>query len=65
MKKIRLWAIKIRYLESQYDGDGKWHQHTTSWHSDSNSAWQEAEEYQNQFNYNWIECGSSLLRKEV
>lgn len=65
MKAIRVWAIRIRYLESEYDGDGRWHQHTTSWHNSIDEAWKEAEEYQNQFNYNWNECGSSLIHKEL
>lgn len=62
---MRLWAVQIRYLESKYTGDGKWHSHTTSWHLERKDAWIEAEEYQNSFNYNWDECGATLIHKET
>lgn len=65
MKVKRVWAVKIRYLESRYTGDGKWHQHTTSWYDSTKKAWEDAENYQNAFNYNWDECGAGLIHKEV
>ncbi len=65
MKDKKLWAVKIRYLESEITGDGKWHTHTTGWHEKINDAWKEAEEYQNQFCYNWNESSGTLYHKEA
>ena len=57
------WAVKIRYLESPINGDGKWHTHTTRWYLSSKEAWAEAEEFQQYHNGNWYESSSSLIHK--
>ena len=62
--KTMLWAIKIRYLESPYTGDGRWHSHTTKWYDNSGDAWQEAEEFESKHSSNWYECSNSLIHKE-
>lgn len=56
------WAIKVRYLESQYTGDGKWHQKTTKWYINSNDAWKESDSFIAS-NKNIIESASSLCHK--
>lgn len=61
---MRLWAIKIRYLESPITGDGRWHTHTTKWHENSNDAWEEADIFERYHGTNWYEYSSSLMHKE-
>lgn len=61
---MRVWAVKIRYLESPINGDGKWHTHTTGWYEDSRSAWTEKEWFENYHGQNWYESSSSLIHKE-
>lgn len=62
---MRVWAIKIKYLESPVNGDGKWHTHTTKWHKNSGDAWEEVEQYQSYHNENWYEASLSLIHKEI
>ena len=57
------WAVRIRYLESKYSGDGKWHQHTTKWYDDSFNAWAECDSYTKTHGYNWDESSCSLVHK--
>lgn len=56
------WAVRIRYLESRYSGDGKWHQHTTKWYDDSEDAWNESDEFQIK-KKNIVESASALIHK--
>ena len=58
------WAVKVRYLESPYSGDGKWHQKTTKWYADSEEAWNEADAFSAKNSKNWYESQGSLLHKE-
>lgn len=60
-----VWAVRIRYLESPYTGDGKWHSKTTKWYSNSIDAWTEAEEFENKHSSNWDESASSLMHKLI
>lgn len=57
------WAIRIRYLESKYTGDGKWHQHTTKWYDDSVKAWEESDKFQ-VTHHGIDESSCSLIHKE-
>lgn len=61
---MRVWAVRIRYLESLYTGDGKWHQYTTKWYSNSSDAWADANKFENKHSSNWDESASSLMHKE-
>lgn len=58
------WAIRIRYLESKYTGDERWHQHTTKWYKDSSDAWDEQEQFLNSRCKVINESSSSLIHKE-
>ena len=59
-----IWAVNIRYLESDYEGDGKWHSKTTKWYETSDKAWDEAERFQKQNNCIIMESSSTLIHKE-
>ena len=59
------WAIKFRYLESRYNGDGKWHTHRTKWHDDLDDAWREKEEFERKISYKIDESQSIVIRKEI
>jgi len=59
------WAIKIRYLESKYGGDGKWHRKTTKWYEDSNDAWEENDKFLAKNSIKIDESSSSLIHKEI
>lgn len=59
------WAVRIRYLESKYTGDGKWHQHTTKWYDGGNGAWEEEEKWGIQNAKRIVESSSSLIHKEI
>ena len=61
---MRVWAVRIRYLESPYTGDGKWHQYTTKWYLNSSCAWADANMFENKHTSNWDESVSSLMHKE-
>jgi hypothetical protein len=56
------YAIRIRYLESRYTGDGKWHQHTTKWYADSEDAWNESDRFLAEHK-NIDESSGSILHK--
>lgn len=59
------WAVRTRYLESKYTGDGKWHQHTTKWYDNSSDAWEEKEKWETQHSKRIDESGSSLIHKDI
>lgn len=55
------FAIRIRYLESRYTGDGKWHTHTTKWYANSEDAWDESDRFTTSKNI--VESSGSLIHK--
>ncbi len=57
------YAVRIRYLESKYTGDGKWHQHTTKWYNDSEDAWNESDKFLS-YKSTVVESSGSLVHKE-
>ena len=57
------WAIRTRYLESRYTGDGKWHQHTTKWYDNSGDAWEEKDKWESKKSNVIMESSSSLIHR--
>ena len=57
------FAVRIRYLESRYTGDGKWHTHNTKWYDNSDDAWEESDAFYAK-NKNIDESSGALIRKE-
>ena len=58
-----LYAVSIRYLESKYTGDGKWHKHTTKWYTNSDDAWDENDKFLSSRIDTIEESSSSILHK--
>jgi len=58
------FAVKIRYLESRYTGDGKWHQRTTDWYDDSDDAWSESDKFLCKNSNTIVESSCGIMHKE-
>lgn len=58
------WAVKTRYLESKWNGNGKWHSHSTKWYDHGRDAWKENDKFLLSKKDTIVESSSGLMHKE-
>ncbi len=61
MNFMRFCAVRIRYLESKYTGDGKWHQKITKKHINPDDAFEEADKFLSEHNNKIVESSCHLV----